>query len=319
MVNNHSGRIKQILEILETSNRAVSGEELAAVLGVSRVAVWKIISGLKDKGYRIESNHSGYKLTASTDKPLPWELDSTAGPVEYHSQLDSTMKKASSLLDAGCSDGTTVIAGTQNEGKNRSGGSWVSPDGGLYLTRIRTVPFPAFYSEIYTLVLAEVTVRTLRHSFSIEAYVDWPCGISSGGKKLGGILTEFKGSGDMILGAAAGIGLNLNTTSDLPENAASLSSLTGVPVSVKQLAAELLHALDSADGSFPPSNAETLYNDCILQAGAAVIKTKNSDKKIRGRIIGLDLSGALIMETGDGHREYLFSGDEIEYEQQRQN
>ena len=41
----------EILELLESSGAPLSGEEMARQLGVSRNAVWKAISQLRESGY----------------------------------------------------------------------------------------------------------------------------------------------------------------------------------------------------------------------------------------------------------------------------
>ena len=47
---------------------AVSGEELARSLGVTRAAVWKAIRSLTDEGYAIDASpRRGYTLSATSD------------------------------------------------------------------------------------------------------------------------------------------------------------------------------------------------------------------------------------------------------------
>ena len=227
MVNETAERYNKILEALRTSSDPVSGESLAAILNISRTAVWKIISRLKQQGYLIESTHAGYRMLSSTDRPVPWELGVNPGLVEYHNELDSTMHKAESLLKAGCSNGTVVIAGSQTDGRNRDGGSWRSPDGGLYLTRIRTIPFPALYAGLYTVAMSVSIAELLRNDYGINARVDWPGSIECEKGKLGGLLMSFTGDSDTINSAALGIGLNTGSPQYLPDNAASISEISG--------------------------------------------------------------------------------------------
>ena len=53
----------------------VSGEQLARHLGVSRTAVWKQITILKNLGYEIESiKNKGYKLISRPDILIPEEI-----------------------------------------------------------------------------------------------------------------------------------------------------------------------------------------------------------------------------------------------------
>jgi BirA family biotin operon repressor/biotin-[acetyl-CoA-carboxylase] ligase len=54
-----------ILDALESSGDYVSGEDLAAGLGISRAAVWKHIAALKRGGYEIDGVRArGYRLVA---------------------------------------------------------------------------------------------------------------------------------------------------------------------------------------------------------------------------------------------------------------
>ena len=71
MVNETVEKIKQLTDTLKSSAGPVSGETLAENLGISRTAVWKIISRLKQRGYLIESSRAGYRLVSETEKTRP--------------------------------------------------------------------------------------------------------------------------------------------------------------------------------------------------------------------------------------------------------
>ena len=59
----------EILRILrEAGDECVSGQSLCESFGVSRQAVWKNITQLKEKGFEIESvSNKGYKLKSEPD------------------------------------------------------------------------------------------------------------------------------------------------------------------------------------------------------------------------------------------------------------
>lgn len=314
MVNDRAEKIKSILGILKESSRPVSGETLAEALGVSRVAVWKIISGLKNKGYNIESTHSGYMLISSTNKPLPWEINTASGRIEYHEELDSTMNKAALLIDSGCADGTTVIAETQTAGLGSNGKEWKSPDGGLYFTRIRTLPFPTVYSGLYTISIAAAVIRVLHMSFNIEAYMLWPNSIFAQGKKIAGVLTLFRGRNDMISSAAAGVGINLTASGDLPAGAVAVDELAGCSVSAKKITAELLDAIDTQDSIFYKDNMIEEYKKHLGLNDRTVKVSKPNGVESSGSITDLHYSGCLLLKTEDGSIEHIYSGDKITYE-----
>ena len=62
----------EIALILEQSRgTAVSGQELADRLGVSRAAVWKAVKQLQDEGYSISAGtNRGYMLESGSDVPI---------------------------------------------------------------------------------------------------------------------------------------------------------------------------------------------------------------------------------------------------------
>ncbi|MDR1875591.1 MAG: HTH domain-containing protein, partial [Synergistaceae bacterium] len=59
----------EVLSLLERrTGDVVTGEELARELGVSRVAVWKSINALRERGYSIESiSKRGYRFLSRND------------------------------------------------------------------------------------------------------------------------------------------------------------------------------------------------------------------------------------------------------------
>jgi BirA family biotin operon repressor/biotin-[acetyl-CoA-carboxylase] ligase len=64
-----------VLQVLRGAAAIVSGEYLAAQLGLSRAAVWKRVHRLKAQGYVIEgSPRRGYRLLSVPDKLLPEEV-----------------------------------------------------------------------------------------------------------------------------------------------------------------------------------------------------------------------------------------------------
>ena len=317
MVNAEISNIESIINILKTTETAVSGEALAETIGVSRVAVWKMINKLKDGGYNIESGRSGYKLTALTDKPLAWELERSGESIRYFNELDSTMKKADLLIKNGCSDGTTVIAGRQTAGINRSGGNWKSPEGGLYFTRIRTAPLPLPLAGLYATAVADAIADALKKAFNIEAEVRWPHEVTCNGRKLCGILTRYNGELSMILSSSTGIGVNVNIAPDeLPSDAVSIMQLTGEKVSIKELLSGLLEALEEIDILFDdPDNLNSIVNKCrknIENLSRKMIIFPGGTEK-RGIASDLGPTGALIVKTDENKLISIYSGEDYSY------
>ena len=67
----------EILKVLRESGGYVSGQQLSEKLGVSRTAVWKAVSRLKEEGYGIEAQRNkGYRLTETPDVLSGEEIES---------------------------------------------------------------------------------------------------------------------------------------------------------------------------------------------------------------------------------------------------
>jgi BirA family biotin operon repressor/biotin-[acetyl-CoA-carboxylase] ligase len=132
----------QLLNFLREENSFVSGEILAARVGLSRAGVWKRLHRLKSLGYIIEGEpRRGYRLMAPPDKLLPEEIfyllgtKTLRGPVYHFDVADSTNDRAKILGTQGAAEGTLVVAETQTAGRGRLGRIWSSPPGlGIYVT-----------------------------------------------------------------------------------------------------------------------------------------------------------------------------------------
>ena len=63
--------------------------------------------------------------------------------IEWHAEIDTTMRVAEQLADAGAEAGTVVGAEMQRTGQGRLGREWHSPAGeGLYFTEILRLELP---------------------------------------------------------------------------------------------------------------------------------------------------------------------------------
>ncbi len=218
--------IKQnVLRFLE-ENRTMhlSGENIAESIGVSRNAVWKAISALRDDGYEIEAiRNKGYKLSAETDilskQGIEKYLSDTADflqffNIEVFSEVDSTNKVLKERASEGADEGLTIVASAQKLGRGRLGRSFFSPDGsGIYLslllrpsmlsaaesTRITTMAAVAVCEAIEGVMNKFAAEGTTEHkNFGSERststnnvpLIKWVNDIFINNKKVCGILTE---------------------------------------------------------------------------------------------------------------------------------
>ena len=107
-----------LIRVLEENrNRAVSGQELADTLHITRAAVWKAVRSLQEDGYHIEAmRNRGYRLSPDTDVLsaqgvalfLPEEYRDS--PVTVLPTVDSTNSAAKRLAAGGAPHRTLVLA-----------------------------------------------------------------------------------------------------------------------------------------------------------------------------------------------------------------
>jgi BirA family biotin operon repressor/biotin-[acetyl-CoA-carboxylase] ligase len=232
---------ERLLKLLrERMGSSVSGESLAAALGVSRVAVWKALRSLKEAGYAVKTEGRGYSLTRPGDDFLyPWEFPGISHFYHWES-TDSTMNRARDLAERGIPGGAVIAAETQTAGMGRNGRTWSSPKGGLFFTLLERpdLEIPGYTRLVMAVHLALAV--TMTELCGVPAQLRWPNDIYLRGKKAAGILTELSGTGDRIRWISIGIGINVNKT---PPGAAACAEAAGHLLSRKELLLKFLNTL----------------------------------------------------------------------------
>jgi BirA family biotin operon repressor/biotin-[acetyl-CoA-carboxylase] ligase len=200
---------------------------------------------------------------------------------------DSTNERARELALAGAPHGTLVTADEQQAGRGRQGRVWTAP---------------ARSAVLMSLVLREATdflplaaAVAVCEALPVATEIKWPNDVWIDGRKVAGILVEGRPQEGW---AVLGIGLNVAVTEfppPLDETATSLR-LAGASLTTDQTLAALLLALD---GWLPRPSSDVLAawrsRDALF---GRTVRWSNGGKD--GVAAGVDDSGALIVETGDG-------------------
>ncbi len=259
---------RYVVERLASSLVPVSGEVLAAELGMSRVALWKRVASLRAWGYGVEASNKGYELVRN-DGLAGWELDAP-GPVLLFETVESTMDEARDLAVRGAPSGTTVLALGQTAGRGRNGGSWESPAGGLYLSVVLRSHLPPSHAGALALEAALSALEALKLSGATALEFSWPGSIVSRANghgsaknnqhKVGGVLVEVYGDigkADYYL-----VGLGLNTA---PSELTLLGGAThrDAPARRSTLAAGIVRSLVdwAANPRLDPARWQSLVPD----------------------------------------------------------
>lgn len=318
---------KDILKILrEAGENPVSGQTICEKFGVTRQAVWKNISQLKENGYEIESvSNKGYRLVSEPDILYGPDIESRMSEncicksVECHQSIDSTNTRAKQLAESGAEEGTIIVADRQTAGKGRRGRSWSSESNvGIYMSLIvRPSISPASVSGL-TLISALALAKAIKNVCGIEPQIKWPNDIVIAKKKICGILTEMSSEMNCINYAVVGIGINANTQKfpeDIAKRASSLMIESGRKVNRAELAAETIELFGGyyrkfvEVGSLEPFIEE--YNEILankdneVQILYGMAEDADKNKVECGIARGIDCEGALIVETADGIRKVV--------------
>lgn len=222
----------------------------------------------------------------------------------YFEEIDSTNTWLSS-----CSNlhGRVCLAERQTAGKGRLGRAWVSCDEGSVLLSLGWSLHGRNPSGL-SLASGIAVVGALSDCGVSDVRLKWPNDIIIDGRKLGGILVELSNAGCVI-----GIGVNVN----IPQDASSvigqpwvdLASL-GYAVSREVIVASLVRHHERVLLEFNRSGFEPFverWNGYCAHIGKEV-ETVGGVRKISGKSIGADESGALLVQAGDGI-EKIVSGE----------
>ena len=307
----------KVAEILErNAGQAVSGQELADRLGVSRAAVWKAVKQLQEQGYRISAGRNkGYILQPDTDVLSEGGIRLYLSekyreiPVEVLSTVDSTNSAAKAAALRGMPHGTIIAAQEQTAGRGRLGKSFYSPpDTGLYMSVILKPDISLADSTLLTAAAACAVSDGIQQLCGEETQIKWVNDIFCHGRKICGILTEAisdfeSGTAETVI---VGIGLNL-TTGDFPAELQNTAGSLGIPLQRSRLCADIAcRLLDYSEILGSPELMEK-YRSRSMVLGREV-SFEQRGRLRTGKAVAIDDSGCLVVDTAEGQEKLRAGG-----------
>jgi len=290
--------------VYELSEDFLSGESLAARLGVSRVAVHKRIKKLRQDGYPIESGPLGYRFVPGAPAPRPLAQRYRGGLLAetfYFGKVASTQDVLRELALAGAPEGSLVVAETQEAGRGRRGRQWLSPSGGLYFSLLLRPQFP-----ITTLPLVSLAAGAALARATGVGGLKWPNDLlAPDGRKLAGVLTEAELLGEEVRYLILGVGLNFEPPSlETAAGLAEFSQRERVEVLARFLAAfeKLYAALPEAGPALEAwtANDYTTGREVSITTPAGVV---------RGVAAALESDGSLLVISSKGKKHRVSAGE----------
>ena len=315
----------RILTILRQSADYVSGQQLCEQLGVSRTAVWKVMSRLKTEGYVIDSvPNRGYRLVSAPDVFSAEEIasrletDVFGRQLVFYEETGSTNTDCKRLMEDKQTSGILVAAANQNAGKGRRGRGWISPPDTSISFSLGLIPsFSAEKASMLTLVMALAVQKAIREQTGLNAQIKWPNDIVVNKKKVCGILTEMNLEIDYISSVVIGVGINVSQTDfpeELADKATSLVLQAGTESSLSRSAitAACINQFERAYQRFVEtedlSGLKEEYEAVLagLDAEVCVLDPKG---EYRGMSRGITQTGELLVEKNDGTVCRVYAGE----------
>lgn len=202
--------------LLEAFPRSVSGERIAELSRVSRVAVWKAVQELKARGFPIASSHDGYRLLTLPDVFDPDFLEPYLAQevqgvqVVFEEEVESTNSRLKTLAEENAPERTLCITERQTKGRGRRGRSWFSlPGKSLTFSLLLRPRLPLGVCPVVAL-LAGLALAEALEDLGFVATLKWPNDVLLGGKKVAGVLLETATDLDEVPWMVLGVGVNVN-------------------------------------------------------------------------------------------------------------
>lgn len=204
------------------------------------------------------------------------------------------------------SEGSLVVAGEQIAGRGQGGTSWVSEKDKNLLASFLFYPNFLSPNELFKLSkFFSLGIASAIEKLTGEIiYIKWPNDIYFKYKKLGGILIENTMSGGNIASSICGIGLNVNQDR-FPEhlpNPVSLKQITGHSFDLDEVKNVVCNEVESKYlllKTGQQNQIADLYLRKLYLFNKWSLYT-DKDGQFTGRIIGVELSGRLVIEREDG-------------------
>lgn len=218
----------------------------------------------------------------------------------------STNAELMRRAEAGAPSGSALAAHRQTAGRGRMGRSWFSAPGASLtfslLWRFAPGTLPHGLSLAVGVALAEALEGLGVDSLRLK----WPNDLLRDGRKLAGVLVELVPGTPHA--AVIGIGLNLRLPAAMPDDVRAASAALDDEIEPAVVLATLLAALQDVLDAFAAGGFEALRARWLAHCGhldAMVSVLSEFAPPLVGRCVGIDVDGALMIETPVGVQRVL--------------
>ena len=234
-----------------------------------------------------------------------------------YNEVSSTNTVAKFLSMNNVENGTVVISEKQTNARGRSGKSWESPLGGIWLSVILNPSVDHSRLPLITLATGVAVAKTFERVGIPNPEIKWPNDIMINGKKACGILTEAVAKFNTIENIIVGVGIDANLdVSQFPEELQSGTTTLKEELNrdgdENLLISIFLEELEKIIELFQDKEYETILKEWRKRSytiGKIVEVREPFNTYYDAYVVGIGKEGALIVEKIDGSLEKVISGE----------
>ena len=244
------------------------------------------------------------KMNFTSDMRIAFQRELQDSKLFVYETVGSTSDEARKYAREGGEGDAFFIAREQTAGRGRRGRSFVSREGGLYISYLLHPTLKVEDAVMLTVFSAVALSEVIEEVSGVTPGIKWVNDIFLGGKKLAGILAEgeFSEGGEYFEYAVVGIGVNLHGMALPPEIsniATTLEAECGIKVDIADFALRLAKKLRSFTETDASSYMDS-YRKKSIVIGKKVRMTR-ADEVFDAEVLGIEDNGAIrvLLNTGE--------------------
>ncbi|BDC98076.1 biotin--[acetyl-CoA-carboxylase] ligase [Persicobacter psychrovividus] len=215
-------------------------------------------------------------------------------------------------LKGDINNGTVIVAEDQTAGRGQRGNHWESEPGkNLTFSAAVQLPFVHLSEQFYISMVVALSIYEVLEQYipSDLLKLKWPNDILVGEQKICGILIENVIRAGKIDWCVIGVGLNVNQMSFQLDRAISLGMCCGQLFDKREILQLIVQSMSERFHNLAEGHQEKIKEAYLnaLYGYQQVHDFEEADgTRIKGRIIGVEDQGPLLVESALGQKSYQF-------------
>ncbi|MDE3030435.1 MAG: biotin--[acetyl-CoA-carboxylase] ligase [Acidobacteriota bacterium] len=238
----------------------------------------------------------------------------TTWDIEHLEHVDSTNAWMARQARGGATGPRAVYCDYQSEGRGRMDRVWHAPAGSSLLCSVLVASPPLAVAPQWVVIAAALAVADALEGLGAPRPVlKWPNDVLYGERKVAGLLAEFVTGAARTDQVVVGLGLNLTDVDPSFDSATTVLAATAVALEPVSVLEAYLDALESRQRLLAHVEGRGALRQSYLEDLSTLgrgVRVELADGVVRGRAVGVDEDGALVVEEGDRRRVFA-AGDVV--------